>query len=109
MAENIQQVDGTWMNANYPNLDPTMPEFAKARDREQAKRNATANKKNGTAPKKVESGFNVPKNNAMKNAMTQSKQKNQNIDKFELQKKYDDERKKNMSGGLGSMLMSAFE
>ena len=109
MAENIQQVDGTWMNANYPNLDPTMPEFVKARDREQAKRNATANKKNGTSSKKVESKFNAPKNNAMKNAMTQNKQKNQNIDKIELQRKYDDERRKNMSGGLGSMLMSAFK
>ena len=35
---------GDWMQSTYPDLDPTMPEFTKAMDREQAKRNIGKNK-----------------------------------------------------------------
>ena len=60
MEEKVEAI-GDYMQRVYPDLDPTMPEFTKARDREQAKRNIGNAKTNGNDSVRNEAIGNIKK------------------------------------------------
>ena len=108
MEEKVEAI-GDYMQRVYPDLDPTMPEFTKARDREQAKRNISNAKTNGNDSVRNEAIGNIKKQKRdgtgggkMKNALGKQAA-DRKPDLYEQQLANNKERDNNVNSFLSSI------